>query len=181
MKKCLQKFRFLTLLRISILIVLFNSQAFGQNLSCLSLQGDTLSIPVEEKAIVILLSDFRCSACDKFLSEYLAQLNPEIKIYAIARVGVSTLQRLAFKKDIEKKYEIPKDNICFDLQKKNEKKIVVKRYSDGLFRKLKIQNTPSILLLNKGKKSLIKYESLFEDVFISESAKIEIQSFFNMN
>lgn len=169
------------LLRISILIILCNSQTFGQDLPCLNLQGDTLSIPEEEKAIVILLSNFRCSACDKFLSEYLAQLNPEIKKYAIARVGVSTFQKLAFKKDFEKKYAIPKDNICFDLQKKNGKKVVVKRYSDGLFRKLRIRNTPSILLINKGKKSLIEYESLFEDVFTSEIAKEEIESFFNMN
>lgn len=169
--------------KISVLFFMYSFSIYSviaEDLPCETFNGDLVVIPENQLAIMLLLSEYRCSGCDYFLNEYLNKFengNSQITFYSFVNYGNSTLEKYIIKDAIEDKYNLSFSEFCFGFRNEYKKEFIA-LYSKRLFKYLvKFKSSPSLLLIKKDKRLLIKYNDLFNNVFISEDAKLKIETF----
>jgi hypothetical protein len=104
---------------------------------------------------------------------------PELECVVLARVGISNVAKSVYKANVDQKYKEVVDRFCFDIQYIESKNHIGDDFEDGLFKKLKIRGTPSLLVVKGKEYKIFRYEKLFNDLYISKKVKNKIIKYLN--
>lgn len=163
-----------------LLITIITVFAAKAQIKVINSHGETISFSsvLQEKSVVFLHKNATCIACKrnlgKFLKEHIDTNN--ITIHAVASILYSPSTYWLFDSEIRRICPKTK-HVYFDYSSYNSMDSLGTN-SDGLFGYYKIEDSPSLLLVNKEKTLLIKYKEIFEGYAVSETIKKMILDFF---
>lgn len=159
-----------------ISILLFTVQAYAQ-MDCIDLEQGVVSLQEENTKLVVALSNYRCTSCDYEMIRFIKLLKdsfPDLECVILARFGISNIAKSVHKASVEQKYKGVVDRFCFDIQYIESKNHISNDFEDGLFKKLKIRGTPSLLVIKGKEYKIFRYEKLFKDINISKKMKNKV-------
>lgn len=140
--------------------------------------GEVIFLPITKKTIVFFYNSPTCTACKNELGKFLkANIDTnKIDIQVIARLLYSPTNFWMF--DSEIRSVCPKiKSVYFDYTLHNSIDSL-NTNNDGYFGYYGIKHSPSLLLINKKKTLLLKYEEIFDGYLINEKVKKQILEFF---